>query len=169
MKRRHLVISALTALVLSALVLAQSAADAFQDDLISNLEGTWRLGRQIRGTKVENQARASWILNHQFLQLHMKDVADPPKYEAIVLIGYVSSEKQYVAYWTDTYGAKVSAAGRGTRTGNSVEFRFEYPDGPFFNTFTWFPERREWEFRMESQGPSGARKLFAVDTLVATR
>jgi len=104
-------------------------------------------------------------LNHQFLQLHMKDVASPPKYEAIVLIGYVYSDKHYLAHWTDNFGAKFSAVGKGTRNGNSVEFRFEYQDGPFFNTFTWHPERKEWVLRMENQGPSGTRLPFATDTL----
>jgi hypothetical protein len=141
----------------------------FDDDLISSLEGTWHIVRQIRGTQVENRATGSWVLNHQFLQLHMKDTAAPPKYEAIVLIGYVYSDKQYIAHWTDTFGARFSAIGRGTRRGNSIEFRFEYPDGPFFNTFTWLPERKEWVFRMESQAPTGDRQLFAIDTLAIAK
>jgi hypothetical protein len=139
-------------------------AGRFDDDLISRLEGTWRIRREIRGTQVENRATCAWVLNHQFLQLHMKDAATPPRYEAIVLIGYVYAEKQYVAHWTDTFGAKFSSVGRGLRSGNSIEFRFEYPDGPFFNTFTWHPERSEWVCRLENQAPSGDRQLFATDT-----
>jgi hypothetical protein len=137
----------------------------FDDNLISNLEGRWKISRQIRGTTVENVANATWVLNHQFLQLHMKDVAVPAKYEAIVLIGYIYADKLYLAHWTDSFGAKFSAVGKGTRSGNSVEFRFEYPDGPFFNTFTWYAERKEWVLRMESQGVSGSRQPFATDTL----
>jgi hypothetical protein len=138
----------------------------FDDDLISHLEGQWLLTRSIRGTQVRNRVTASWILNHQFLELHMRDVAQPPKYEAIVLIGYIHSDQRYIAHWTDTYGGKFSAVGRGVRTGNSIEFKFEYPDGPFFNTFVWTPEHRQWVFRMESVGADGERRPFATDTLV---
>jgi hypothetical protein len=170
MLRRHILAMTLGAAALAAPSIggAQTAIDGprgrFEDDLISKLEGEWRITRQIRGTTVENAARATWVLNHQFLQLHMKDVASPPKYEAIVLLGYIYSDKQYVAYWTDTFGAKYAGVGRGVRSGDSVEFRFDYQDGPFFNTFTWFPERRQWVSRMESQGASGNRQLFAIDT-----
>lgn len=169
MDRRHFHLALLAAMSTTALGQESAAIDGprgrFDDDLISNLKGHWKISRQIRGTTVENSANATWVLNHQFLQLHMKDVASPPKYEAIVLIGYIYSDKQYVAHWTDTFGAKFSAIAKGTRTGNSVEFRFEYPDGPFFNTFTWYPERTEWVLRMESQAPSGSRQPFATDTL----
>jgi hypothetical protein len=53
----------------------------------------------------------------QFLQIHMKDVADPPAYEALVLIGYAHADKRYVAHWCDTYGGKFSAVGHGRRSG----------------------------------------------------
>jgi hypothetical protein len=66
----------------------------------------------------------------------MKDTALPSRYEAIVLIGYIYESAEYVAHWTDTFGGKFSAIGKGRRIGNSIEFRFEYPNGPFFNTFT---------------------------------
>lgn len=137
----------------------------FDDDLISKLEGQWNIVRQIRGTEVRNRMTATWMLNHQFLQLHMRDVAEPPKYEAIVLIGYIHAARQYVAHWTDTFGGKFSARGIGTRSGNTIEFRFDYDDGPFFNTFTWNAQTGQWTFRMESQGPDGARRLFALDTV----
>jgi hypothetical protein len=138
----------------------------FDDDLVSRLEGDWQLTRAIRGTEVRNRVVAKWVLNHQFLELRMKDVKEPPAYEAIVLIGYLHATKQYVAHWCDTYGGLFSARGLGVRNGNSVEFRFDYPDAPFFNTFTWKPESGQWVFRMESQDTGGSRRLFAVDTLV---
>jgi len=109
----------------------------FSDPFIENLVGDWIVNRQIRGKVVQNTLQAEWVLNHQFLQLHMKDVADPPAYEALVLIGYSRSDKRYVAHWCDTFGGGASATGYGRRDGDSIEFVFEYPDGPFFNTFSW--------------------------------
>ena len=139
---------------------------SFEDNLIAQLEGNWLLTRKIRGTEVQNQVSAKWVLNHQFLQVHMKDVKEPPAYEAIVLIGYIHATKEYVAHWVDTYGGRFSAVGRGTRTANAIEFKFAYPDGPFFNTFTWNPDTKQWIFRLESQDSNGGRQLFALDTLV---
>jgi hypothetical protein len=34
--------------------------------------------------------------------------------------------------------------GYGTCAGNAIKFNFEYLDGPFHNTFTWFPETKSW-------------------------
>ena len=161
--------------LISASVQSQDSEEAggskgiFQDDLISKLEGTWHLTRRIRGTEVQNTVSANWVLNHRFLQIHMKDVKSPPAYEAIVLVGYIHASGQYVAHWCDTFGGKFSAVGTGTRSGNSVEFRFAYPDGPFFNTFTWSPDTNQWVMRLESQDSNGRRSLFAIDTLDRAR
>jgi hypothetical protein len=137
----------------------------FKDEFIENLYGAWKLTRKIRGKEVENKVKAEWVLNHQFLQLHMKDVAVPPAYEALVLIGYAHLDKKYVAHWCDIYGGKFSAVGYGKRSGNSIEFEFQYPAGPFCNTFTWDAKAKGWTFRMESQSKDGKRALFAEDTL----
>ena len=137
----------------------------FKDEFIENLSGDWKLTRKIRATEVTNTCKADWVLNHQFLQIHMKDVADPPTYEALVLLGYSHADKQYIAHWCDTYGGKFSAIGYGKRSGDSIEFQFEYPDGPFYNTFTWDAKAKGWTFRMESVEKNGKRVLFAEDTL----
>lgn len=137
----------------------------FKDEFIENLSGEWKLTRKIRGKEVENTVKAEWVLNHQFLQLHMKDVADPPAYEALVLIGYAHADNKYVAHWCDTYGGKFSAVGYGKRSGDSIEFEFQYPEGPFHNTFTWDAKAKGWKFRMASQSKDGKRVLFAEDTL----
>lgn len=163
-----LLTSALVALVLASSLALGQAVDGpgtrFDDELLSNLEGRWTIVRQIRGEVVKNTLEARWVLAHQFLELQMKDVAEPPQYEAIVLIGYVHATGEYVAHWTDSFGGKYSAIGKGRRRGKSIEFRFEYDDGPFFNTFTWDADARRWTFRLESQKPDGSRELFALDT-----
>src|SRR5262245_3321655 len=107
----------------------QGPRRGFNDEFIEKLVGNWNLTRQIRGKEVENRVTANWVLNHQFLELHMKDTADPPTYEAIVLIGYDQAGQRYVAHWCDTYGGGLSAMGRGKRSGDSIEFEFHYPEG----------------------------------------
>jgi hypothetical protein len=137
----------------------------FRDDLIDNLVGNWKLTRKIRGKELENTVHAEWVLNHQFLQIHMKDASTPPAYEALVLIGYSNADKRYVAHWCDTYGGKFSATGFGKRNGDSIEFDFKYDDGPFFNTFTWDAKTKRWSCRLENGTKDGKRTLFCEDLL----
>jgi len=147
----------------------QAAGDGpnqtFQDELIDRLVGEWKLTRKIRGKELENTLEAKWVLHHQFLELHMKDVADPPAYESLVLIGYSRADQRYIAHWCDTWGGKFSSDGFGQRSGDSIEFEFHFPDGPFFNTFTWDPAIDAWTFRMENATADGKRSLFGVDSL----
>ena len=159
----------LLALLLVGTVHAQDAADGpkrpFQDPFIEQLAGDWTLTRQIRGKEAINTVHAEWVLNHQFLQIHMRDAAQPPAYEALVYVGYSYADQRYVVHWLDVYGGKFSAIGYGKRAGDAIEFAFQYEDGPFFNTFSWDALARGWTFKMESADKEGKRRLFAVDTL----
>jgi len=155
--------------LLLALLLAAGAASAqdrtFNDPFIQQLAGDWTLTRQIRGKEVENTVHAEWVLNHQFLQVHMTDSAQPPAYEALIYVGYQHAEQRYVVHWLDVYGGKGSAIGYGKRSGDSIEVAFQYEDGPFFNTLTWDTLGQGWTFKMESINKDGKRQLFAIDTL----
>ena len=137
------------------------------DELLDNLVGDWKITRKFKTRKVENMATAEWVLNHQFLLIHMKDANSPPQYEANIYIGYDNTGDRYVAHWIDVFGGRFSETlGFGVRSGNNVKFVFEYPDGPFLNTFTWSPEKKSWTFLMQQKDPSGKWALFAEDTLV---
>ena len=138
----------------------------FRDDLLDNLAGDWKLTRKIRGQAVENRVKAEWVLNHQFLLVQMKGDSSPPNYEAMVFIGYDNTSERYVAHWIDVFGGRFSETlGYGQRSGNSIKFVFEYPDGPFHNTFTWHPETKRWVFLMEHKDRAGKWGVFAEDTL----
>jgi len=137
----------------------------FNDPFIDRLAGDWTLTRQIRVKEVENSVHAEWVLNHQFLQVHMTDSAQPSAYEALIYIGYQQAEQRYVVHWLDVYGGKGSAMGYGKRAGESIEVAFQYDDGPFFNTLTWDTLGQGWTFKMESVNKDGKRQLFAIDTL----
>jgi hypothetical protein len=96
----------------------------------------------------------------------MKDVSTPPNYEAMVFIGYDNTSERYVAHWIDVFGGRFSETlGYGTRSGNSIKFVFEYPDGPFHNTLTWNPGTKTWGFLMQQKDKTGKWKIFAEDSL----
>jgi len=83
----------------------------------------------------------------------------------MVLIGYDNTSERYVVHWIDLFGGRFSETlGYGTRSGNRIKFVFEYPDGPFHNTFTWNPPKG-WVFLMENKDQTGKWKVFAEDSL----
>lgn len=138
----------------------------FQDPLLNNLVGQWKLQRTIGGRTVENSVTVEWVLNHQFLRIHMKDVKTPSTYEAMVFVGYDNTSERYVVHWIDVFGGRFSETlGYGSRNDNSIKFIFEYPDGPFHNTFTWNPETMSWRFLMEQKNKDGKWVTFAEDRL----
>ena len=170
---RSIWVSTLVAICAGSVTVHRAGADGpadgpgriFEDPFLENLVGEWKIVRKLSNRTAENRMTATWVLNHQFLELHMKDVASPPAYEALVLIGIVHAEEKYVAHWCDTFGGAFSAIGYGKRAGEAIPFVFQYPDGPFYNTFAWDAGAKGWTFRMERDGKEGKRILFAEDTL----
>lgn len=139
----------------------------FHDELLDNLVGEWKITRKFKTRTAENSASIEWVLNHQFLLIKMKDVNTPPQYEANIYIGYDNASDRYVAHLIDVFGGRFSETlGYGRRDGNVIKFVFEYPDGPFLNTFTWNKDKRSWTFLMQQKHSAGNWTLFAEDTLV---
>lgn len=169
MSDRHFkpVILMLLFLSVSLSAVAQSPRDQiFKDDLLDNLVGEWRLVRKMQGRITENVVKAEWVLNHQFFRIQMRDVENPPAYEATIFIGWDPMQERYVVHWLDVFGGRSSQTlGYGTRNGHTIKFAFAYPDHPFVNTFSWNPEARTWNFLMQQKNPNKSWSLFAEDNL----
>ncbi len=136
------------------------------DPLLDHLVGSWRLSGTVQGEPVEQALEARWVLNHQFLRLDYTGLGEPPagepRYEATVLVGHDNLSERYVAHWVDVFGGRMSTTlGYGTRQDRSITFRFEYPSGPFDNTFTWHPDENRWRFNLRSRAGSGEWLQFA--------
>src|SRR5213592_1039505 len=135
------------ALVVSAGMSSGAERTKFQDTLLDNLVGDWHVERKFgSGRTAENTLHAEWVLDHQFLELHYRDVATPSKYEAMVFIGYDAGEQHYICHWIDNFGGQFSALGHGRIDSEkrSIEFTFNYKDGPFTNRFSFDPQTRIW-------------------------
>lgn len=138
----------------------------FRDELLENLAGKWALTRKKGNQEVRNDVDVEWMLNHQFLRIHMTDAASPPQYEAMVFVGYDNASERYVVHWLDVLGGRSSETlGYGRRDGNSLRFVFEYPDGPFHNTFSWDPQGKTWTCLLEQKNAAGQWTTFATDSL----
>jgi hypothetical protein len=138
----------------------------FQDSLLDQLTGDWTMAGRVRGRPATYTFHAEWVLNHQFLELRMRDVVEPPAYQAAVYLGYDNASDRYVSHWLDNFGGRFSETlGYGQRDGSAIRFVFEYPDGPFHTTFTWDPTNRGWTLLMEDRGAGGIWQEFASYTL----
>jgi Protein of unknown function (DUF1579) len=146
--------------------LAAGPTPELKDSFLDNLAGDWHLERKFgSGRTAENTVHAGWVLDHQFLELHYRDIATPPKYEAMVFIGYNGGNQGYVCHWIDNFGGEFSALGSGRidREKQAIEFTFNYKDGPFTNKFSFDPATKTWTSLMR-QKEKGEWKVFAEDT-----
>jgi len=133
----------------------------FQDSLFDGLAGTWFMSGAVGTRPAGYSLHADWVLNHQFLRLEMRDTAQVPAYQAIVFIGRDNMSERYVAHWLDVFGGRWSETlGYGTRTGQAVEFIFEYPDGPFRTTFAQ-SAGGSWSVQMRQRNSAGRWQVFA--------
>jgi hypothetical protein len=138
----------------------------FKDDLLDKLTGQWKLSGEIGKRKVENNFSADWVLNHQFIELKFTDVASPPAYSGNWYIGYDCISERYVLHLLDNFGGRLSETpGYGTRSGQSIEFRFEYPDGPFINKLMYDAKSDSWQLHMTQKNAKGEWVVFGDEYL----
>ena len=136
------------------------------DSLLDKLTGDWTVERKMANGRTEkNTVHGEWVLQHKFIELNYRDVASPPKYEAIVLIGYDGIAKHYICHWMDNFGADYSAMGYAPReeVSNALEFKFDFHDGKLTNRFAFDPNTNGWTSTIRQTNDKGEWKLFCED------
>jgi hypothetical protein len=160
----------LSLLLATSAVFAAGPPPELSDPFLDKFVGDWHVERKFgSGRMAENAVYVEWVLDHQFLELHYRDIATPPKYEAMVFIGYDPGDQRYICHWIDSFGGEFSALGFGKidRERHAIEFTFNYKDGPFTNKFSFDPATKTWTSLMR-QKDKGEWKLFAEDRFTPT-
>lgn len=153
--------------LLPLLWLATSFGQSSPRVLLNHLQGSWYMTGTVMKKPVQYTAEGVWVLQSQFLSLHMKDVTVPPAYEANLLIGIDSSKNQYVAHWLDSFGgAGARIVGLGTLSAEKIEIMYPYAERNFRNIFKYYSEKDEWTLVIESEGTDGHWSVFAQYTVV---
>ena len=152
--------------LLLCLPLAGQSPAPWNDDFVDRLAGSWKLEGQVMGRTAHHDVQADWVLNHQFLCIREKTAANAPAnerpHDAIWYLGYDPVSERYVLHLMDVFGARFSETiGYGTRDGNRIRFVFEYPDGPFHNTYVWNSRENSWQWLMEQKDKDGNWTPFA--------
>lgn len=149
------------ALQISAQETVKCNDQRFDDPFMDKIAGKWSAGGKIGGDSVIYHFEASWELNLQYMVLSFADTASNPQYTAKVFIGYDCISERYVCHWLDNFGGRFSETlGYGTRTRNKLEFRFEYPDGPFVNQFIYNEEQNTWQMHTTTKNREGVWVTF---------
>lgn len=159
------------AIVFAALVQPVRAQEApwgrqDRDPLLERLVGGWRMTGHVRGEAVGYHLSVRHVLDDRFLELHMRDTAALPRYEARIFIGRDTISGRIIVHWLDTFGAAYSVPpGYGSITGDTLRFEVAYPDGPFRDTFVFRRTEGVWELHIEAGNGQGAWRTFARYTV----
>ena len=148
------------------LVLHAQAPSGWPDDLVNHLAGSWKIEGNVLGKPAHHDVQADWVFNRQFLRVTERTSRDAPpgesKYDAVWYLGWDGVSERYVLHLMDTFGGRFSETlGYGTCDGNQIRFVFEYPDGPFHNTYRWNPADRSWRWLLEQKDKDGKWASFA--------
>ena len=140
------------------------------DDLLNKLAGHWSLTGKMGDTSLYQKVVARWILRETFIEMSCTPVrigeGGNPDYEALYLIGYDKKAQEYILHLFDTFGVTSKPIpGIGQRTDNTIRFKFDYEVGPWFNAFTWNPEKKSWKNTINYEQKDGLKGTFAEKDL----
>ena len=141
---------------------ASSQQTMFQDSLLDHMVGNWVLQGTIAGKETIHDIRATWVLDHEYVQLQEtsreKKASGNAEYEAIVYIGWDQPSSQYACMWLDNTGGgglNGQAIGHAKKNDNEIAFLFTGSDGSNFHTaFAYDRKSDVWRWIMDSEEKS---------------
>ncbi len=144
----------------------------FQDTLLEKMTGNWTLKGTIDGQQTTHDVAITWILDHQYLQLHEisreKKADGKAAYEALVLIGWDSQLNKYACLWLDVNsggGLKSKTIAHAERSGDKIPFLFIINEKRIFHTtFVYNKNAGTWQWLMDDED-NGKVEPFARVTL----
>jgi hypothetical protein len=161
---RPLALLAMLLVMPAAAVQAQTIVlrDDLRPPLLKQLDGEWIMKGDVLGKPVEYLLVAGPTLRARYSELHMRDLAAPPQYEARVFLGIDAETGEVIAHWLDDFGARYSIPhGTGRIDGAILQFTIPYADGPYRDTLEFDSRNGTWNFRIEAAQPDGSWKHFA--------
>jgi Protein of unknown function (DUF1579) len=153
--------------VLGALLPLRAWAEPPADTrFLGQLLGRWQMQGTVLGKPVHYRARGRWVLNGAWLEFSMVDVARPPRYEALLYLGYDGKAGDYVGHWLDRFGAAgARVLATGARHERTLVLTFPYAEGEFRDTLTLAGDAHSATLLIEAHKPDGTWSTFASYTL----
>jgi hypothetical protein len=136
---------------------APSPDDLYLDDL----RGPWIMQGTFGDKAFKYDAVGKRVLSSTWLQIHIVDAANPPKYQAVVFLGYDHEAGIFIVHWIDTWGAAgARVVATGHRDGERLVIVFPYAAGTLRDTFQRDRSSRIWTVLVESQEKDGTWSAF---------
>lgn len=134
---------------------------------LENLSGSWDLTATMGSKDLHQRCEGEWVLQRNFFRMSCEAIPpDTSGYQALYLIGYQSEKEHYVFHLFDTYGGDYSETlGIGRLENDRIPFEFNYPQGPFQNTFVWNEEEQSWKMILRQRNEEGSWELFSEKVL----
>ncbi|TKK65390.1 hypothetical protein FC093_19975 [Ilyomonas limi] len=158
----------LIVIIIATTSFAQNTEDTtdhrFHDDLLDHLVGKWNVTSIAHGSPFTSVIDASWILNHQYLVIHLKSNEVIPwwhvQMEYYEYIGYNHYQKRYTVHGMSIEGDEDLSEGfsYGYRNGNDFKTVAKFgADANIVQHFIWHPETNSWNIqsRQEINGKEG--------------
>ncbi len=137
--------------------------------LLDHLAGNWILQGTIAGKQTTHDVQATWVLNHEYLQLHEvsreKNGNGTAAYEAIIYIEWDAKTRQYNCLWLDsTSGGGLSSPdeiAHAKEGENAIPFIFGLSaSDQIHTTFSYDKTADTWRWLIENI-VNGKAKQFA--------
>lgn len=138
--------------------------------LLDGLVGRWDLEGTMGSVPLRHCVEARWALDGRFLEILTWDrdrsTAGRRPYDSRALIGWNRERRAWVNILLDSFGVPGSGnfLGYGAAEADSIAFRFDYPDGPFFTTYHRQPGAA-WRIQLDAGRAGGGRLPFATKLL----
>ena len=144
--------------LITAVSFAQNPEDTtdgrFHDDLLNHLVGKWDAAAIVHGQKFTLNLEAEWVLNHQYLHIHLKSHEVIPwlkvPFEGEFFFGYNQTNKQYTVHEMTVHGTSGPYEGfcYGYRSGNEFKAVAKFSaDSITVQSFVWEPASGSWNIK----------------------
>lgn len=154
MKQTYLFLLALLITLSAAAQIKDSTDQRFHDDLLDHLAGTWHDTSVAHGSTFTSEVDARWVLNHQYLLIHLKSNEIIPwwgvQMEYYQYIGYNRNKHRYTVHGMSIEGDADESEGfcYGYRSGNTFKTIAKFStDTSVVQYLTWQPNTKDWRIQ----------------------
>lgn len=163
--KRLFILLTITFVVTIAFAQSKDTTDGrFHDDLLDHFVGKWHVTALAHGSRFTSEIDARWMLNHQYLLIHLKSNEVIPwwgvEMEYYQYIGYNRNKQRYTIHGMSIEGDADLSEGffYGYRSGNEFKTVAKFSsDTSIVQRMIWQPGTNTWliQSRAEISGKEG--------------
>lgn len=153
-----------------------SSDGRFHDDLLDHLVGNWNVSSVAHGSSFTGDLDARWVLNHQYLLIHLKSHQVIPwwhvQMEFYQYVGYNHHQNRYTIHGMSIEGDEDLSEGfcYGYRAGNEFKTVAKFGgDTMIVQRFNWQPHTKSWIVQSRTEIGGKESEVFLELKFVAAK